>query len=198
MVAVANGSEDIETASIVDVLRRAEADVTTAKVGKNDTDLGSDKMSVLMQGLKVEADEILDQDLVDNNDYDAIVMPGGLPGSDHFRDCPILVQTLKKYLQDDSKVVGAICATPAVVLQTHGLLDGRKVTCYPYFGDQIDAAKYEADSSIVRSGNLLTSQGPGTAVEFAVALVEALYGKDKAKEVGDPLILKSGSDFYKH
>ena len=133
LVAVANGSEEIELSSIVDVLRRAEVDVTIAKVDKNGDGCTNNKLSTLMHGMKVEADEVLDEDLL-SNDFDAVVMPGGLPGSQYISDNAMFVDTLKKYMADDSKIVGSICATPAVVLSHHGLLEGYdSVTCYPYF-----------------------------------------------------------------
>ena len=136
LVAVANGTEEIELSSVVDVLRRANADVTVAKVDWSFCDLidgKPSKMSTLSRGMKVEADAILDQNLMEN-DFDAVVMPGGMPGADHFSECPLFVKKLKYYLADETKLVGAICATPAVVLHQHGLLEGYdKVTCYPAF-----------------------------------------------------------------
>ena len=132
----------------------------------------------------MEADELLDEDLLSGEEFDAIIMPGGLPGAHNFRDSPLLIETLRKYLADDTKLVGAICATPAVVLQTHGLIkDYDQITCYPAFKDEIDVGKYTDEFPVVRSKNLITSQGPGTAIEFSVAIVEALYGQEKANEV---------------
>ena len=200
-MAVADGSEEIELASVVDVLRRAEANVTIAKVDWSFCELVDgkpSKMSVLSRGMKVEADALLDEKLMEN-EFDAVVMPGGLPGSEHFSESPLFVKKLKYYLADDTKIVGSICATPAMVLQEHGLLEGYdKVTCHPFFADQIDPAQYTDAHPVVKSKNLITSQGPGTAIEFAAALVEALYGEEKAKEVASPLILKSNPTFYQH
>ena len=112
MVAIANGSEEIETVSVVDILRRAQADVTVAKV---DGDKGL--MSTMSRGVKIEADTRLEK--VMNDQFDAIVLPGGLKGAEAFRDSEMLVDMVRQYLNDKSKLVCAICATPAVVLHHH-------------------------------------------------------------------------------
>ena len=157
LVTIATGSEEIELSSIVDILRRAGATVTVAKVDRDEADPKS-KMCVMSRGLKVEADTLFDKKLLKGDKFDAIVMPGGGPGSQAFSDSTLLVKTLKKYLANPSKLVACICATPAVVLNKHGLLAGyEKVTCFPSFGDQMDPKQYVADETVVRSRNLITS-----------------------------------------
>ena len=145
MVAIANGSEEIETVSVVDILRRAQAEVTVAKVDGKDG-----LMSTMSRGVKIEADTRLEK--VENEEFDAIVLPGGLKGAEAFRDSQMLVNMVSKYLQNKEKVVCAICASPAVVLSHHGLLKGYKATCYPAF-----EIPDRLDDPVVRSENLLTS-----------------------------------------
>ena len=135
---ITDGSEEIEFTCAVDVLRRAGATVTVAKVDINPA--FKSLVSVCSRGIKIHADELFDQELL-QNDYDAIVMPGGGPGCEAMSKCELLIETLKKYLQDETKIVGSICANPAIVLQKHGLLEGyNKVTCYPALEEKIDKA----------------------------------------------------------
>jgi len=89
---------------------------------------------------------------------------------------------------EKGRLYGAICASPAVVLEHHGLLTGRRATCHPGFVDQLKE-RDSVDERVVVDGNCLTSRGPGTAVEFALALVEQLYGKDKREEVAGPMVM---------
>ena len=110
-----------------------------------------------------------------------IVLPGGLPGAEHLRDCPILIDLLQEQCKA-GRLVAAICASPAVVLAPHGLLKGKKATCYPGFDSQLpDPSK--AHERVVRDGNCITSQGPGTALAFALTLVECLHGSDQSKAI---------------
>jgi 4-methyl-5(b-hydroxyethyl)-thiazole monophosphate biosynthesis len=120
-------------------------------------------------------------------DYDLVVLPGGMPGAEHLRDSTELTHILKRQLQKKG-LYGAICASPAVVLAHHGLLEGRQATCHPSFVDRL-TAKDRVDDRVVADANCLTSKGPGTAIEFALALVERLYGKDKRAEVAAPMVI---------
>ena len=138
-------------------------------------------MNLMSRGVKIEADDLFSQDLVNQNDFDAIVLPGGLGGANTFRDSTELIETLKRFLNDDQKIVGAICASPAIVLQTNKLLENYdQVTCYPSMKNQLEE-KWTDSAPVIRCKNLITSQGPGTSVEFSVALIEALFGNEKAK-----------------
>jgi 4-methyl-5(b-hydroxyethyl)-thiazole monophosphate biosynthesis len=178
LVPIADGSEEIEAVCIVDVLRRAEAEVTVASV---------DALQVTAsRGIKLVADTLI-TDCV-NNSYDLIALPGGIPGAEHLRDSEELINMLKRH-KKEGRLYGAICASPAVVLQHHGLLDGRKATSHPAFSDSLEN-KEDIDSRVVMDGNCVTSRGPGTAIEFALKLVELLFGSDKAKEVAGPMIIR--------
>lgn len=176
LVPIADGVEEIEAVAMIDVLRRAGAEVTVASVG----DLGV----TASRGVKLVADcKISD---CAGRTYDLVVLPGGTGGAERLRDSEEVVALLKRQRREN-RLYGAICASPAVVLQTHGLLEGRKATCHPNFAGQLE--KTEAlESRVVADGNCVTSRGPGTAIEFALKLVELLYGPEKAAEVARPML----------
>mmetsp|Transcript_3547 Transcript_3547/g.5842 ORF Transcript_3547/g.5842 Transcript_3547/m.5842 type:complete len:190 (-) Transcript_3547:183-752(-) len=179
LVPIADGSEDIETACITDVLVRAGAKVVTASVMP-------DKNNVTFaRGLKVTADcHIKD---CAGLEWDAIALPGGLPGANHLRDCEEL-KTLLAEQTSKSKVTAAVCASPAVVFNTHGFL-GEKATCYPApkFKETMAEGMWQ-DAKVVADGHIITSQGPGTSLQFALKIVEKLYGDDKANELAGALL----------
>lgn len=172
LIPVANGSEDIEAVTLIDVLRRAGVVVTVASVGAS-------RDVVLAHGTHLVAD-CLHSDVVDRR-YDLIVLPGGMPGAEHLRDTPALIAQLRT--QDSrAALFGAICAAPGVVLGTHGLIGTRRATAYPGFESMLPAGSF-VDQRVVRDGHLLTSRGPGTALEFALALVDALGMPEKAEQL---------------
>jgi 4-methyl-5(b-hydroxyethyl)-thiazole monophosphate biosynthesis len=177
LVPIADGTEEIEAACIIDTLRRAGTDVTVASV---------DQLQVrASRGVKIVAD-VLIADCVSQT-YDAIALPGGMPGAEHLRDCAPLITAIKEQ-KAAGRLYAAICASPAVVLKQHGLLDGVKATCYPSCRDQLDPAFTSTDRVVVDK-NCITSQGPATAIDFALKLVEALFGPDKAREVGKAMLV---------
>lgn len=120
-------------------------------------------------------------------DWDLIALPGGLPGADHLRDSSTLIDLLKKQ-KEKKKLYGAMCASPAVVLATHGLV-GAGATCYPAppFREVITDA---SDDKVVVQDNVVTSQGPGTSLLFALALGEKLYGKEEADKIAGALLVQ--------
>lgn len=177
LVPIADGSEEIEAVSIIDVLRRAGAEVTVASV---------DSVQVTAsRGVRLVADTLI-KDCVGKT-YDLVVLPGGMPGAEHLRDSPELTEILKLQ-KKEGRLYGAICASPSVVFQHHGLLEGRKATSHPNFSDSLNRRE-AVDMRVVVDGNCVTSRGPGTAIEFALTLVELLFGKEKASEVAGPMIV---------
>lgn len=180
LVPIAEDSEEIETTCITDVLARFGADVVVASV-KADGDLVC-KMS---RGIKIMADVTIED--AAKEEWDLIALPGGVPGADHLRDCAPLVELLKKQ-QEKKKLYGAVCASPAVVLASHSLVDGG-ATCYPAppFRDVLTDA---SDDKVVVQGNVVTSQGPGTSLLFALSLGEQLYGKDAADGIASALLVQ--------
>ncbi len=172
LVPVADGTEDLEAVAIIDVLRRADAKVTVASI------TGSRQVT-FSRGMAITTDALLENCVT--REYDLVVLPGGIPGAENLRDSVDLVRLLK-HQRETGQLYGAICASPAVVLEHHGLLEGRQATCHPAYVEQL-TNKDRAASRVVVDGNCITSQGAGTAVEFSLALVEQLFGKEKRDEV---------------
>jgi protein deglycase len=165
LVPLANGFEEIEAVTIVDVLRRASIEVVTAALGEQDV-RGS-------HGITLRADARLDE--VSREEFDAVVLPGGMPGSKALRDDERL-RTILQRAAGARKLVAAICAAP-IALEAAGVLAGKRATSYP--GNELPSAHY-VEERVVVDGSLLTSRGPGTALEFSLALVERLKGPDAA------------------
>ena len=177
LVTIADGTEELEAVTIIDVLRRAEADVTVASVG--------DKQITASRGVKIVADAVI-SDCV-GSIFDLIVLPGGMPGAEHLRDSSQLTDMLKDQAAS-GRLYAAICASPAVALKPHGLLKDKKATCYPSLLLELDNPEQE---KVVVDGNCITSQGPATALEFALKLVELLFDKQKSKEVAKAMLAKN-------
>jgi 4-methyl-5(b-hydroxyethyl)-thiazole monophosphate biosynthesis len=177
LVPIADGSEEIEAVCIIDVLRRAGARVTVASV--------NGLQVTASRGVNLVADQLI-KDCIET-EYDLIALPGGIPGAEHLRDSEELTHLLKKQ-KDEGKLYAAICASPAVVFQHHGLLASLNATCHPFFASQLEKSD-STSSRVVVDGNCITSQGPGTAIEFALKLVELLFGKEMVDKVADPMIV---------
>ncbi|VAH58979.1 unnamed protein product [Triticum turgidum subsp. durum] len=173
LVPVANGSEEIEALNLIDVLRRAGANVTVASV--------EDTLQIVTRRHKFNliADMMLDE--AAKMEFDLIVMPGGLSGAQKFASTDKLVDLLKKQA-GSGKAYGAICASPAHVLEPHGLLKGKKATAFPPMAHLLTDRSL-CENRVVIDGNLITSRAPGTATEFALAIVEKLFGREKAVPV---------------
>lgn len=117
-----------------------------------------------------------------------MVLPGGMPGAEHLRDCETLISLLK-HQQKEQRFYAAICATPAVALAPHGLLPSAGgATCYPLDAFR-SVMKHPSDEEVVVQDNVVTSQGPGTALQFALTLGEKLYGKEMADQVAKGLLV---------
>ena len=190
LVPIARGSEEMEVVIIVDVLRRAGASVTLASVGDEDEggDAGAPPGAVTCsRGVRVVPDARL-RDVSEDEMFDLIALPGGMPGATNLAACGRLMRALERQAATPGALVGAMCASPGVVLAPRGMLDGRAATAHPAFVSALpnDAS---AEGRVVIDGDVITSRGPGTAIEFALALVERLFGADKAREVAGPMVL---------
>jgi 4-methyl-5(b-hydroxyethyl)-thiazole monophosphate biosynthesis len=176
LVPLAQGCEELEAITIIDLMRRAGFNVVTASL--DDQPVKASRGSVLI------ADTTIDQAI--KHDYDMIVLPGGLPGADHLRDDARVQQKLKDMAVQD-KYVAAICAAPRALAQA-GLLKGKKATSYPgsLEGAPTEGMQY-LEAPVVVDGKLVTSRGPGTAMDFALTLIELLGGKQKRNQVEEPL-----------
>lgn len=178
LVPLAEGFEEIEAMSIIDILKRAGATVIAAGLEEGPVKGRSDVVMV--------PDCTLDRALAEN-EFDMIVLPGGMPASASLRDDPRVIETLVK-MRDAGKTVAAICAAP-IALDRAGILDGEQFTSYPGMAPDLPKDGYRQDRVVI-SGKLLTSRGPGTALEFAVELVRALYGDSAAKQVADEVLAR--------
>ena len=168
LVAIAPGFEEIETITVVDILRRAGARVTLAG-----TVPGILKGS---RNIKLEADEILDN--IGEKEFDLICLPGGQLGTDNLKKDTRIEKILKR-MQKQGKYIAAICAAPTV-LKKAGILKDKIMTCHPSVQSDFDS--YIKDRVVIDE-NVITSQSPGTAMEFSLKLVEILFGADRLKKV---------------
>lgn len=177
LVPIAEGTEEIEAVCIIDTLRRAGVEVVVASVGERTVRSS--------RGVVITADETLSS--CEGRKFDLIALPGGMPGSERLRDSRLLTDLLKNQAREN-RLYGAICAAPVVVLLHHGLLEGKKATSHPSMSGKMPL-QHRAEGRVVRDGNCLTSQGPGTAIEFALALTEALLGAEAARKVAGPMVV---------
>ena len=175
LVPLADGCEELEAVTIIDLLRRAGVAVTTAGLKP-----GLVKAS---RGVQLLPDATLDVALQD--DYDMVVLPGGMPGATHLKEDARILDLLKD-MAAAGKYTAAICAAPMVLAEA-GVLEGRQATSYPGFLDGVAGVTVSAEA-VVQDGKVLTSRGPGTAMDFALALVEALAGADKRRQVEAGLV----------
>ena len=172
LVPLAQGCEELEAVTIIDLLRRAEVQVTTASL--------DDQIITASRGTKLVADTTLDQ--VINEKFDMVVLPGGLPGADHLNADQRIHKILKQTIADNN-YVAAICAAPKV-LASAGLLEAKKATAYPGVLEALENNSFEITGvAVQQDGQVLTSRGPGTAMEFALELISCLLGDEKRQQV---------------
>ncbi|MZI91715.1 DJ-1 family protein [Vibrio sp. CAIM 722] len=182
LVPIAPGTEEMEAITIIDILTRAGYEVTIASA-----DFEGNLTMKASRGVTLTADCTL-VDIADD-EFDAVVLPGGLGGAEVFRDSTVLIEIIKQQ-KYDGKLVAAICASPAIVLQHHNLFSGALMTCHPNFQSDIPADLWRAKRvTFDVNQNLLTSQGPGTALEFAIEIIIRLSGKPFAKQIAEPLVV---------
>ncbi|MRS15709.1 protein deglycase YajL [Enterobacteriaceae bacterium RIT691] len=190
LVCLAPGSEETEAVTTIDLLVRGGIKVTTASVASD-----GDRVIVCSRGVKLLADAPLVK--VADGDFDAIVLPGGLKGAEYFRDSPLLVETVKQF-QCSGRIVAAICAAPGTVLVPHDIFPIGNITGYPGLKGTIPDDQWQ-DKRVVWDPrvNLLTSQGPGTSIDFGLKLIDLLVGQAKAYEVASQLVIPAGIyNFY--
>lgn len=176
LVPIGTGSEEIETATVVDTLRRAGADVIVASVEPSTT-------VTMSRGMKFEADALVTSL---SPPFDAIALPGGMPGAERLKDSSALT-ALVQAANSNRELVAGICAAPAVVLAGLGVLDGKNATCYPAkaFRDMVPQV---AEGDVVSDGNVVTATGPGTALKWSLQLVEMLYEKELADKLAAEML----------
>ncbi len=169
-VFMADGFEEMEALSPIDVLRRAGAEVVTVSVMEREDVMGAHNVCV-------RADELFED--CNFSDADALVLPGGAGHKVLLNEAPLLEELKKAY--SAGKIVAAVCAAP-MILGTLGFLKGRKATCFPGFEQYLEGATYTHGLSEI-DGNVVTGRSAGAAFAFSISLVEALFGKEKAEEI---------------
>ena len=177
LIPISNGFEEIEAISIIDICRRANIKVTVAGV--------EDLEIIGAHGVKIISDEKIENISTDN--FDMIVLPGGLPNAFTLAENS-KVQSLLKEFKDKNKRIAAICAAP-YALHKAGVLN-KNYTCYPSFEKKIKEEGYLANEDIVIDNNVITSRGPSTAMVFALEIVKILCDEEIYTEVKDGLLVK--------
>lgn len=177
LVPLAQGCEELEAITIMDLLVRAGIKVTTASL--------DGEIITASRGSRIIADTNIEE--IQNITYDLIVLPGGLPGADHLRDNITLQSLLKRHAREN-KYIGAICAAPKALAKA-GLLENKSATAYPGVLIELNLPTTTIkDSAIEIDDKIITSRGPGTAMDFALTLIELLLGKEKRDAVNAQLV----------
>lgn len=179
LVPLAEGFEEIEAVTIIDVLRRAGLRVTVAGLRPGQV-TGA-------HGIALGVDASLDE--VDSGRVAMLVLPGGMPGTTNLMEDERVIGLVRE-LHAAGKPTAAICAAP-MVLARAGVLGEARATSHPSVRDRLGKARVVAEERVVRSGSVVTSQGPGTALEFALALVEELQGPAQAKKLAEDMLVQS-------
>ncbi|MBQ8042532.1 MAG: DJ-1/PfpI family protein [Clostridia bacterium] len=174
----ANGYEEIEGLTVIDLLRRAGLEVDIVSINNVLEVKGA-------HDIVIKADKLLKD--VDFENGDMIVLPGGLPGTTYLGECEELTKQIVKY-NNEKKMLAAICAAPSVFGQL-GILEGKSATCYPGFEDILVGAVC-LNSGVVKSSNVITANGMGTAIEFALTIIEHYLGKGKAVAIAKAIQYK--------
>lgn len=172
----ADGFEDIEGLTVVDLMRRAGIDIVTVSIRDS-------REVTTSHGVRLLTDATFKE--TDFSDADMLVLPGGMPGTTHLGECRLLTELLTRFYNKGGKVA-AICAAPGIFARL-GFLEGRRATSYPSVMEQLTGAKLCEDKVVV-DGNVTTSRGMGTAVDFGLCLIAQLLGEEKAQEIAASIV----------
>lgn len=170
-VFMADGTEEVEALTVIDLLRRAKVDVVTVSIMK-------EKKIISSHNIGIEADELYGQS--DYMDGDMIVLPGGMPGTTHLKNHEELRKVLFAY-KDAGKYLAAICAAPSVY-GWNGMLEGKRATCYPGFEEELKGAVATGEG-VATDGQFITSKGLGTAIDFSLELITLLVNAETAENI---------------
>jgi len=180
LLPLANGFEEVEAVSLIDVLRRGGVGVRLAHMdGETDTD-----MVLGANGITIKADTSIANVL--SEEFDMILLPGGWEGTYTLAENETVQRLLKEFKQKE-KVIGSICAA-AYALKKADVL-GTEYTCYPAAADEVNHPGYRDDQAVVTDGNIMTSKGPGTALCFGLEIVKRLVGVESYKAVKEGMLL---------
>lgn len=172
------GFEEVEAVATIDVLRRAEVELTTVSVMNERSVEGA-------HGVRIEADKMFDE--VNFSDVKMLILPGGMPGTLNLGAHEGLLNLLRDH-NKKGRWIAAICAAPSILGKMH-ILRNQQAVCYPGFEDQLGEAFVSKDRVMV-SGNIVTSRGPGCTIEFALQLATILKGEEVAKAVAEGMLVK--------
>ncbi|MBQ9589106.1 MAG: DJ-1/PfpI family protein [Butyrivibrio sp.] len=173
---LADGFEEIEALTVVDLLRRAGIEITTASImGRKDV-TGSHKITV-------EADALLED--IDFDSTDMIILPGGMPGTTNLGACKLLEEKILEFDKKE-KMLAAICAAPTVYGKL-GILNGKKACCYPGCEKDLDGADVQV-TTVTKDSHFITSRGMGTAIDFGLAIIEHFQGEQAAKDMASKIV----------
>ncbi len=175
LVFLAPGFEEIEAVNTIDILRRAQIEAKTVSISDSKEVKGA-------HNIGITADLMFEEIPLDAK---ALVLPGGMPGTLNLKAHQGLCTLLLSFANKENKTIAAICAAPSILGELH-ILKGKRATCYPGFEDKLLNAK-TSHRAVVRDGNIITANGPGHAMDFALKLVEQLAGPDKAEEIREGL-----------
>ena len=173
---LADGYEEIEALAVVDVFRRAGIEMDMVSISDDLLTNGSHKIQVL-------ADKLIKN--INFDEYDMLVLPGGLKGMQNLEACTSLMQQIDAFYENN-KYIAAICASPSI-FGHRGILNGRQATAYPGFEEELKGATV-VDAGAVRYGHVITGRSMGSAIEFGLLLIETLLGKDKAEEIAKQIV----------
>ena len=180
IVILAPGFEEIEAITVIDLLRRAEVNVTTASIDKKNI-TGSHDITVTV--------DILLKDFP-KSEFDIVILPGGQPGTKNLKESKLVIDLLKNQ-SANNKWIAAICAAPTV-LEKAGLITGKKVTSYPSEEGEFVRSEYRTEN-VVLDGNIITSRAVGTAIEFSIFLIKMLSGEEKANDIAFKILFQKSS-----
>lgn len=178
IVFLADGCEMVEALTPVDMLRRAGIEVETVSVNGK-------KSVISSHNVEITADKVFEE--MDELNADAVILPGGMPGTRHLGAHEGVLRTVRSFYES-GKCVAAICAAPSV-LGGLGILQGKRAVCYPSFEEQLKGAVISTNE-VETDGNVITSRGMGTAIPFSMAIISMLESEEKAKAVGQAVIYR--------
>ena len=177
LIPLAQGFEEIEAVTNIDVIRRAGLDVVTAGIGSSKIE-GD-------HGVKVQTDTEISE--LSSDDLSAVVLPGGMPGAANLRDSGRLLKIIRE-INEKGGLCAAVCAAP-IVLDAAGILEGKNATSYPGFDEEMPSCNYK-EERVVIDGNIITGRGPGVAMEFALTVVEYLLDAKERAQLEDAMLVQ--------
>ena len=176
---IENGSEELEFIAPLDIMRRANLEVDLISANNEDFITSSHNVKIIADKKINEVNNILD--------YDAIVIPGGMPGSTLLRDNKKIIEFYQT-MYNSGKLVAAICAAP-IVLSAAGITDDKEVTSYPGFDKEINYKNYNSDKAVVIDKNVITAQGPAVAILFGYEIVNYLLQDNTADDIKKAMLV---------